>query len=259
MQTFLYFPIEKMIDYLTVVYKNYDLLYLQLDNFKKKFSDEEYRLIVVDNTPDSEKKPIKRSDEIDVIVELESVPRFDGTSHGGAIDTGLQYCESDIVCIFDSDFFFVGENLNEYVEEKFAKGYVAVGVEWDDGLDTRPWVQKFPDKFENIPCAFGSFYKLDLAKSHSWMITPQELEQNKPEGFIEVGWRIRKHILENKLKTLSWKLSPISDDKTFSGYGNCFFENEHSNIVGFHYVAGSHRRWNPHTYLEITKLLDGEY
>ena len=57
MQTFLYFPIEKMIDYLTVVYKNYDLLYLQLDNFKKKFSDEEYRLIVVDNTPDSEKKP----------------------------------------------------------------------------------------------------------------------------------------------------------------------------------------------------------
>ena len=71
MQTFLYFPIEKMIDYLTVVYKNYDLLYLQLDNFKKKFSDEEYRLIVVDNTPDSEKKPIKRSDEIDVIVELE--------------------------------------------------------------------------------------------------------------------------------------------------------------------------------------------
>ena len=106
MLNFLYFPLEKMIDYLTVVYKNYDLLNLQLDNFKKRFSDSDYRLIVVDNTPDKEKKIIERSNEIDLIVELESVPTFDGISHGGALDTGLQYCESDIVCIFDSDFFF---------------------------------------------------------------------------------------------------------------------------------------------------------
>ena len=89
-----------MIDYLTVVYKNYDLLNLQLDNFKKRFSDNSYRLIVVDNTPDIEKKKIERSDEIDIVVELESVPTFDGISHGRSIDVGLDYCESDIVCLF---------------------------------------------------------------------------------------------------------------------------------------------------------------
>lgn len=248
-----------MIDYLTIVYKNYDLLNLQLDNFKKRFSDSSYRLIVVDNTPDTEKKKIERSDEIDIIVELESVPTFDGISHGGAINVGLQYCESDIVCIFDSDFFFLSSDLNSYALKKFEEGYVAVGAEWDDGLGTRPWVQKFPSKFENIPCAFGAFYDINLAKSESWIITPQEVEQNKPEGFIEVGWRIRKNILENNRKTLSWKLSSISDNKNFSGYGNCFFEDEDSKIVGVHYVAGSHVRWNSNTYLEIENLLNGEY
>ena len=69
----------------------------------------------------------------------------------------------------------------------------------------------------------------------------------------------RKNILENSRKTLSWKLSPISEDKNFSGYGNCFFENEDSEIVGVHYVAGSHVRWNSNTRLEIENLLDGEY
>ena len=248
-----------MIDYLTVIYKNYDLLYLQLDNFKKLFPDGDYRLIVVDNTPDTEKKSIKRKDEIDIIVELESVPTFDGISHGGAIDTGLQYCESDIVCIFDSDFFFLDKDLNTYIKEKFELGYIAVGTEWDDGLGTRPWVKKFPERFENIPCAFGSFYGLDLAKSESWIVTQEEVERNKPEGFIEVGWRIRKRILENKLKTLSWKLSPISDNKKFSGYGNCFFVNEYDKFAGVHYVAGSHVRWNPQTYSQISKLISGEY
>jgi len=249
-----------MIDYLTVIYKNYDLLYLQLDNFKKLFPNKDYRLIVVDNTPDIEKKKIERKDEIDIIVEMESLPNtFDGISHGGAIDASLPYCESDIVCIFDSDFFFLDKDLNTYIKEKFELGYIAVGTEWDDGLGTRPWVKKFPERFENIPCAFGSFYSLDLAKSESWIVTQQEVHQNQSNGFIEVGWRIRKRILENKLKTLSWKLSPISDNEKFSGYGNCFFVNEYDKLMGVHYVAGSHVRWNSNTYLEVQNLLDSEY
>jgi len=252
MLTFLYFPQEEMIDYLTIVYKNYNLLDLQLDNFKKRFADKSYRLIVVDNTPDDEKQKIERSDEIDVIVELESVPTFDGISHGGAIDVGLQYCKSDIVCIFDSDFFFLHPDIDGYAKEKFKEGYSAVGCDWDDGDGTRSWVQRFPEKFDNIPCAFGSFYNLDLAKSASWIITPQEVEQNKPEGFIEVGWRIRKHILENSIKTMSWKTNS-------SGYGDCTFRDDFDIIMGIHYVGGSHRRWNSQTYLEISKIISEEY
>ena len=241
-----------MIDYLTVVYKNYDLLNLQLDNFKKRFSENSYRLIVVDNTPDIEKKKIERSDEIDIVVELESVPTFDGISHGRSIDVGLDYCESDIVCLFDSDFFFLHPDIDEYAKKKFEEGYSAVGCSWDDGDGTRPWVQRFPEKFINIPCAFGSFYNIDVAKSASWVITPQEVEQNKPEGFIEVGWRIRKHILENSIKTISWKTNS-------SGYGDCIFRDDYDTIMGIHYVAGSHRRWNPQTYSEISKVISEEY
>ena len=251
-----------MIDYLTVIYKNYDLLDLQLDNFKKRFSNEDYRLIVVDNTPDSEKKKIQRSDEIDIIIELESFANtFDGISHGGALDTGLQYCESDIVCIFDSDFFFLNSNLNTYIKEKFADGYVAVGVEWDDGCDTRPWVEKFPDRFNNIPCAFGAFYDLAFAKSESWIITHAESQNpnNRSEGFIEAGWRIRRKILNEKIKTLGWKTSPISDNEIFSGYGNCFFMNECGIMMGVHYGAGSHRRWSKNSYKEIEKLLESDF
>lgn len=241
-----------MIDYLTVIYKNYDLLYLQLDNFKKRFCEKDYRLIVVDNTPNSEKKEIKRSKEIDIIVDLESTPTFDGISHGGAINVGLNYCESKIVCIFDSDFFFLNKNINEYILQKFKDGYSAVGCEWDDGDGTRTWIQRFPDKFKNIPCAFGSFYDLNLAKSESWIITKQEVEENRSHGFIEVGWRIRKNILENQIKTCTWKTN--SDY-----YGDCVFRDENDIIIGIHYVGGSHRRWNSESCSNIKKIIDEEY
>ena len=51
-----------MIDYLMTIYRTYDLLDIQIENFEKKFSENEYRLIVVDNTPNSEKKEIKNKE-----------------------------------------------------------------------------------------------------------------------------------------------------------------------------------------------------
>lgn len=245
--------LETMIDYLTVIYRNYDLLDLQIENFKKRFSGKDYRLIVVDNTPNSEKKEIKHKDDIDLIVELESVPTFDGISHGQAIDTGLKYCESPIVCIFDTDFFFLNENVHEYALEKFSLGYKAVGTSWDDGDGAKILVKKFPQNFENIPCCFGSFYDLELAKSNSWIVTLPEIHKNaEVNGFVEVGWKIREHILKNNLKTLSWETD--SDH-----YGDCFFKNELGKVMGIHYVGGSHRRWTENTYNELKLIIDGDY
>jgi hypothetical protein len=37
-----------MIDYIVVIYKNYDLLELQVENFKRLFPKKDYRLIVVE-------------------------------------------------------------------------------------------------------------------------------------------------------------------------------------------------------------------
>ena len=243
-----------MIDYLTVDYKNYDLLNLQLDNFKKRFSEVDYRLVVVDNTPDNEKRPIERKEEIDLIVELESYPTFDGISHGNAINTGLQYCESKTICLFDTDFFFLkdGKQIHNYIDEKFSLGYRAVGTELNDGDGTNPVVNRFIDNFRDIPCCFGSFYDLELAQSCSWIISPDELNVNVNTGFIEVGWRIRKKILEDKIKTMYWKTDSTK-------YGDCFFRNENEEVMGFHYVGGCHRRWNNNSYEEIENIVNTEY
>lgn len=226
-----------MIDFLTVIYKNYDLVLLQVENFVKRFNREDYRLIIVDNTPNNEKKYINIGPEyIDKIIYLNSFEgTFDGISHGGAIEAGLHYCESDIICIFDSDFFFLNSDIISYIKQKFNDGYVAVGCEWNDGRDTKKFTEKNPSLFENIPCCFGAFYDAKLARAASWIVTPHEVAENLNSGFVEVGWKVRKFILDNKLKTLSWKTDA-------NNYGECYFKNDKESIMGIHYVAGSHIR-----------------
>ena len=55
---------KNKIDYLTVAYINYDLIFLQIENFKKRLNRESYRFIVVDNTPPS----AKNLDEIEKLM-----------------------------------------------------------------------------------------------------------------------------------------------------------------------------------------------
>ena len=243
-----------MIDYIIVIYKNYELLDLQLDNFKRLFPKKDYRLIVVDNTPDSEKQitPACSDPIIDSFVKCNSVPTFDGLSHGNAINIGLGYVTSNIVGIIDSDYFILNENIHEYVYDKFNKGYKAIGTEYNDGKDTKNWVNINPKSFENIPVCFGAYYDTELAKLHSWIITESELAENRSTGYVEVGYRIRKHIFENNLLSENWKTDATS-------YGNCYFKNSNGDMMGVHYVAGSHRRWNEVSKKEIRDILSLEY
>ena len=90
---------SNMIDYVIVIFGNYDLLDLQVENFKKRLPKKDYRLIVVDNTIDSQKRKIEPDPFIDEFVLLSSQMTHDGVSHGRAIDEGLKYCTSDIVSI----------------------------------------------------------------------------------------------------------------------------------------------------------------
>ena len=243
-----------MIDYVVVIYKNYDLLELQVENFKRLFSKKDYRLIVVDNTPDSEKRttPACTDSIIDKFVKCESVPTFDGLSHGKAINEGLKYVQSNIVGIIDSDYFILNNKIHDYVQEKFKQGYKAVGTEYNDGKDTKSWVAMNPSAFENIPVCFGAYYDSELAKSHSWIITEQELNENRSTGYVEVGYRIRKHIFENNILTENWKTDAAE-------YGNCYFKNSDGNMMGVHYVAGSHRRWSEASRTEIRDILSLDY
>ena len=163
-----------MIDYIIVIYKNYDLLELQVENFKRLFPNKDYRLIVVDNTPDTEKRIIEACSDpiINNFILCESIPTFDGLSHGKAINEGLKYVQSDIVGIIDSDYFILNKNIHDYVYKKFSQGYKAIGTEYNDGKDTKNWVSKKPEAFENIPVCFGAYYNIPdklyvgLASSH---------------------------------------------------------------------------------------------
>ncbi len=243
-----------MINYIIIIYKNYDLLDLQVENFKRLFPNKDYRLIVVDNTPDSEKRITEACKDsiIDSFVLCESTPTFDGLSHGKAINEGLKYVNSDIVGIIDSDYFILNKNIHEYVYKKFEQGFKAIGTEYNDGKDTKNWVLKKPEAFENIPVCFGAYYNTELARSHSWVITEKELEEGRSSGYVEVGFKIRKHIFENNILSENWKTDATN-------YGNCYFKNSDGEMMGVHYVAGSHRRWKEALLTEIRDIISLDY
>ena len=109
------------------------------------------------------------------------------------------------VGIIDSDFFILNNYILNYVDFKFKEGFQAVGCEYNDGKDTKQWVNINPTNFENIPCCFGAYYNTSLARSASWIITEQEVNEGRSTGFVEVGSKIRRYILDNKIKTCNWK------------------------------------------------------
>ena len=229
------------IDYIIIIFRNYDLLDMQRELFSR-YDDSEYRFIIVDNTPHSEKREIKPIKN-ELVVLRDSVNEFDGVSHGAAIDYGLSFAESDIVCIMDSDFFLLDKNIHTYIKNKIDSGYEAIGTEFGDE-DFRK--KHDPVKFDNIPVCFCFFSKLEFAKKYSWVVAKHEV--NFANSFIETGWRIRKHILDNNTKTLGWKIDNIEVNT------KQIYRNDMCEVVGMHYFAGSHFRLNENIREEFNKL-----
>lgn len=230
------------IDYLTICYKNYDLILLQIENFKKLFGLD-FNLLLVDNTPnqfknfDLLKKIESENPNIKIVNRDYDFNEFDGVSHGHAIDIGIQNCYNNIICVFDSDFFFLHKNLNEYILNLFNDEFLAVGCEFNDGtIDSVKYMDMYPENF-NAPVCYAAFYHKDVAKSSTFKIDMNEVYQNRDtNGYIETGWRIRKYIVDNKLKSKTWKAE--------RQVRPCFFKDETGTLIGVHYVAGSHANFN---------------
>ena len=96
---------------------------------------QEYRLIVVENTPKNERARIKHA-RISDIAYTSSSYAFDGVSHGNALDLGLGLVDSEFVFIFDTDFFILKRDFFPVFIEKMQKErYDAIGPEFFDGRD----------------------------------------------------------------------------------------------------------------------------
>jgi hypothetical protein len=87
-----------------------------------------------------------------------------------------------------------------------------------------------------------------IAKSLSFTITNDEVNKNRIDGYIETGWRIRKHIVDNKLKGVTWKAERNTRP--------CYFKNEYGELIGVHYVAGSHYNFNKDTLNYLKNLVN---
>lgn len=243
----------KKIDYVTVIYKNYKLIHLQLEIFNRLFSKEDYNLIIVDNTPDYLKnfddyEIIRQNEIVDKVLLRESYENeFDGVSHGSALDYGISECTSEIICTFDSDYFFMRKDLNEYIIEKFNDGYYAVGSSWIDAFGTDYFRNQKPHLFNNLPVCWGTFYRRDILENLSFVINESKVQEERTNytGYIEVGWEMRKYLIENKLKTLSWD-GVVNSDGTTSFYDN-------QTLCGVHYSKGSYDRWLDKDITEILK------
>lgn len=245
-----------MIDFLIVIYKNYDLMYYQSEHFARLYEAyfqnnfrRTYRLIFIDNTPLEFRKSVNYdllTENCHVFINDNQDNTHDGASQGAAIDFGRQYCSSPIVCVMDSDFIFTSyipidghSILNEFKEDLNLN---AIGTEYYDGESDVEYawkniVSKNKGLFENIPCCFCMFLKQDLLNSHTWKVTHEE-SLLKSNTFIETGWRIRNHILEYRLKTKTWTGYQL--DNALGTESPSYF-NYGENLIGFHLQRGSHR------------------
>ena len=58
-----------------------------------------------------------------------------------------------------------------------------------------------------------------------------------------------QRLVDNKIKTCNWKTDA-------QDYGTCFFRDDNQTLMGVHFVAGSHRRWNERSKKELEALLN---
>lgn len=210
-----------MIDIGTVIYRNYSLLDMQLDHWKKIRG--EHRLLVVDNTPVAE----RREHDYPIL----NVSGSDGETHGAALDLLVRTATTDIVGIVDSDFFWLNKEILSEVINYFEQGYKCVGCEgfypdWQRVLDPR-WPQRAGSM---APVCWGMFVDRKLALEQTFIVTSAEGSQ-----IMETGWRLRERLIREQIPTV-----------IFSGFYpagwtdlECCFFGSAERVQGVHYLKGS--------------------
>lgn len=201
-----------MIDVIIPVYLNYNLIDYQFKCWRHIKGD--YRLLLCDNTP------LHISRNIDIPEDFKDKTLLfrndslgiDGERHGRVLDYMIKQTTSDIICIQDSDFFWLDENILEYISRYFKNGYKCVGT--DLYYPAFEYVNKlYPERHSCLaPCVFGMFIDRDLALSETFVVT----EYEGTKEFKETGWKIRKKIIEENIKSIVFPAIQHPEQKNFN-------------------------------------------
>lgn len=212
-----------MIQILCVIHRNYSLLDLQLEHWKKIKGD--FELVFLDNTPSNERQSRPNMLYLDT-------PGSDGESHGAALDYLVSQATSDIVGIVDSDFFWTNENIISEVEELFSQGNICVGAsakynDWEEYMD-----KCFPERHSSLaPVIWGMFVDRKLAAEQTFVCTDHEGRSFR----LYTGHRLRQRIISENLPRVTFQgfYPNGKDDSQGVYYG------EPGKVQGVHFLKGS--------------------
>lgn len=241
-----------MIDVCIVIYRNYDLLKMQFENWDKMKG--EFRYLICDNTPANEYRPIPIT-RPDMQVFRTEYGGIDGERHGGALNFLMQKAESDIVAICDSDFFWLDYNIVDDVQQKFAEGCKCYGVElWY--RDFKKVNERYPERAGWLaPCVFGMFIDRDLARSETFVVTKVEGEQE----WKETGWRMRQKIIQGNIPCHVITAFKYPEQMERQIYKGSIFYGDPKRPCGFHFVKGSSKKMNQiHLIPELIALSENQ-
>ena len=201
-----------MIDVIIPFYLNYNLVEQQFRYWRRINGD--YRLLLCDNTPLHLSQEIRIPDDFKhkTLVFRNDSGGIDGERHGGVIDYMIRQTSSDIICIQDSDFFWLDEDIFEYILRYFKNGYKCVGTD----LYYPPFekVNKlYPERHSSLaPCVFGMFIDRELALSETFVVSAYEGHTE----LKETGWRMRKKIIDENIKSIVFPAIQHPEQKNFN-------------------------------------------
>jgi hypothetical protein len=226
-----------MIDIIIPVYLNYDLVYHQIERWKKIKGD--WRLLLCDNTPSQQRKEIHIEHEYTdrILLFFNDSDGIDGERHGGVIDFMIRQSSSDIIGIQDTDFFWLDDDILEYVIRYFKNGYKCIGTElFYSGFE---YVNDmYPERHGCLaPCVFGMFVDRQLASEQTFIVT-------RHEGYVEkreTGWRLRKRIIDENIKSivLPCVQHPGQKQSTVKNINLPWFYVGNHKFLGVHLVGGT--------------------
>lgn len=185
----------------------------------------DFRLVIVDNTPDPYYKPFYYNGGLLPRVPGTFLGQFDGVSSGFAYNYALSLCTSDMIGMVDPDMFWFQPNLVDIVQEDYYEnGYMSVGCAgFYNDFQSIFDVTNPTHSGDKAAVLWGQFMDRKLALSEDWCCYPPGVGQI-------TGWKVREKIIDQNIKR---EVIPgfYKDGETFFGWNQ-------EKPMGCHFLKG---------------------